>query len=102
LDVSFIFAATACRIFEDPLWDPVESIGEILDDRDRGLEFGATYSPVLDRLLKGQPDDQTHEKQLRLNDAYQSIISTIVILAEPRSISSLSKLLRIRERVVGG
>jgi hypothetical protein len=40
----FIFAATACRIFEDPLWDTNESLVEILARKNNGTEFHATYS----------------------------------------------------------
>lgn len=50
----FIFAATICRISEDPYWDPDDSLAEILAHRYDGSKLDGTYLPELDRLLKGQ------------------------------------------------
>jgi hypothetical protein len=54
----FIFAATVCRIFGDPHWDPVDSLAEILAHRNDGSQFDRTYLPTLDRLLQGQSKKQ--------------------------------------------
>lgn len=49
----FIFAATICRIFEDPQWDLIDSLYEILVHRNNGSKLDGTYLPVLNRLLNG-------------------------------------------------
>ncbi|KAJ5631509.1 uncharacterized protein N7484_011609 [Penicillium longicatenatum] len=85
----FIFAATACRIFEDPLWDPNESLVEILAQKNNGSEFHATYFPVLNRLL----ERQTKRKERILVHEFQEIVGTIVLLESPLSVISLSQFI---------
>lgn len=92
----FIFAATICRIFEDPNWDPVESLHKILTYRNDGSKLDGTYLPVLNRLLNGQSERQ--EKQLV--QEFQQVVGTIVILESPLSVISLSRLIGLRERFV--
>lgn len=92
----FIFAATMCRIFEDPHWDPVDSLSEILTHRIDGSKLDGTYLPVLNRLLNGQSEKQ--KKQLV--QTFQEVIGVIVILESPLSVTSLSRLIGIPERVV--
>jgi hypothetical protein len=92
----FIFAATICRIFEDPNWDPTESLTEILSRSKDQSQLDRTYIPVLGRLLSGQ-----HERQKeRLVSEFQQVIGAIVILESPLSVISLSKLLDIPERLI--
>lgn len=90
---SFIFAATVCRILEDPQWDPDDSLIEIIAHRNDGSKFDGTYLPVLDRLLKGQSEKQ--ERQLARE--FREIVGAIVLLESPLSVASLSKLLGISE-----
>jgi hypothetical protein len=89
----FIFAATACRLIEDPQWDPVESLAEILADRNDGSHFVGTYLPVLNRLLDGQSKKQ----EMQLIQEFQAIIGPIVMLESPLSIVSLSRFLGLTE-----
>ena len=85
----FIFAATVCRILEDPHWDPKESLVEILAHKNDGSELNATYLPVMNRLLKGQ----TERKERILVDDFQEIVGTIVMLESPFSVISLSQFI---------
>lgn len=92
----FIFAATVCRMFEDPQWDPVDTLAEILTHRSEGSQFKGTYLPVLNRLLKGQSKKQ--EKQLV--DEFRNVIGAIVMLESPLPVTSLSRLIDLPERRV--
>ncbi|KAJ6107986.1 NACHT and WD40 domain protein [Penicillium sp. IBT 18751x] len=89
----FIFAATACRLLEDPQWDPVDSLAEIFAQRNDTSQFDGTYLPVLNRLLKGQSKNQ--EKKL-IQD-YREILGAIVMLESPLSVVSLAQLLGLAE-----
>lgn len=91
----FIFAATICRIFEDPQWHPMDSLHEILTHRNDGSKLDGTYLPVLNRLLNGQGEKQ--KKQLV--QEYQQVVGVIVILESPLSVISLSRLIGLPERV---
>ncbi|KAJ5370787.1 uncharacterized protein N7496_006879 [Penicillium cataractarum] len=93
----FIFIATLCRMFEDPHWDPVDSLDEVLGYKRDGSQLEATYLPILNRLLKGQRKRQ----ESRLVEEYQRILGTIVILERPLSITTLSKLGDLPERLIG-
>ncbi|KAJ5894617.1 NACHT and WD40 domain protein [Penicillium taxi] len=92
----FIFAATLCRMFDDPFWDPVDSLTEILTYRGGGSQLEGTYVPVLNRLLKGQ--NQTQKDQLVLE--YRKILGIIVILESPLAITPLSKLTNLPRRLI--
>ncbi|OQE36875.1 hypothetical protein PENCOP_c011G00746 [Penicillium coprophilum] len=78
----FIFAATACRLFEDPHWDPVESLAEILRYRIDGSKLDGIYLPVLSRLLNGQSEKQKRQ----LVQEIRAVLGTIVILESPLSL----------------
>jgi hypothetical protein len=93
----FIFAATACRILEDPRWDPVDGLAEILARRNDGSQFDGTYLPVLNRLLKGQTKLQ--ERQL-VRD-FQEVVGAVALLESPLSVVALSKLLGATESRIG-
>jgi hypothetical protein len=92
----FIFAATACRIFEDYRWDPEASLAEILAHKNDGYEFNATYRPVLDRLLRGQ----TKSKKSQLVKEFRETIGVIIMLKSPLSVVSLSRLLQLSEKEI--
>ncbi|RJE17766.1 NACHT domain protein [Aspergillus sclerotialis] len=89
----FIFAATACRMLEDPQWDPVDSLAEIFAHRNDTSQFDGTYLPVLNRLLKGQSKNQ----ERKLIQDFREIIGAIVMLESPLSVVSLSQLLGLTE-----
>jgi hypothetical protein len=92
----FIFAATVCRIFEDPQWDPADSLAEILNNRREGSQLDGTYLPVLSRNLHNQ--SETQKKKLILQ--FREIVGAIVILESPLSIISLSRLTGLPERLI--
>jgi hypothetical protein len=92
----FIFAATICRVFEDPYWDPEDSLIEILARRNNGANLDGTYLPVLNRLLNGQSD----KKKEQLVQEFHQVVGAIVILESPLPVMSLSRLLGIPERLI--
>jgi hypothetical protein len=92
----FIFAATICRIFEEPDWDPIDSLTDILTRQNDQSKLDRTYLPVLDRLFGRQ-----HGKQKeKLVSEFQQVIGAIVILESPLSVPSLAKLLDLPERLI--
>lgn len=95
-DPLFIFAATVCRIFQDPQWDPMDSLAEILTNRSERSQLGRTYLSVLNRLLNNQSEKQ--KKQL--SQQFRDVVGTIVILESPLSAISLSRLTGLSERLI--
>jgi len=97
----FIFAATICRFIEDPIWsDPAEQLAKVLEYQSRTQhseidKLDATYRPILDQLLKG-----TEAAKKSLVEEFQTVVGSIVLLAEPLSISSLACLLRIDRSII--
>jgi hypothetical protein len=92
----FIFAATVCRVFEDPQWDPVDSLTEILAHRSEETQLDATYLPVLNKLI----NNQSGNRKIQLIQEFQEVVGTIVMLESPLSISSLSRLIGVSERLI--
>lgn len=92
----FIFAATICRIFEDPYWDPEGSLTEVLAQRNVESKLDGTYLPVLNRLLNKQSEKQTKQ----LVQEFHLVVSSIVMLESPLSVMSLSRLLGVPERLI--
>ena len=92
----FIFAATICRLFEDPIWDPIDSLTEALAHQHDQSNLDRTYLPILNRLLSGQNERQ--KKQLI--QEFQQVVGAIVILESPLSVTSLSNLLSLPERLI--
>ncbi|KAL2803394.1 putative wd40 protein [Aspergillus granulosus] len=84
----FIFAATVCRILEDPQWPPSDSLREILSHQNSKSNLDGTYLPVLNRLLL----NQNGARKIKLIQEYQMLIGTILILETPLPARSLSKL----------
>lgn len=93
----FIFAATICRLFEDPHWDPEDSLTEILSHKNDEFKLDGTYLPVLDHLLKQQRDRRKKEQLIK---EFQQVIGAIIILESPLSTISLSRLLDVSENLV--
>lgn len=89
----FIFAATICRLFEDPVWDPTDSLAEILTHQSDESKLGSTYLPVLDRLLYGQRG----KRRDKFISEFQQVVGAIVTLESPLSVISLAKLLDLPE-----
>lgn len=87
----FVFAATAWRVLEDPQWDPVDSLTEVLTERSEGSQISGTYLPVLNQLI----NSQSGKRRRQLIREFQEIVGTIVTLESPLSINSLSKLIGV-------
>ncbi|KAL2783176.1 hypothetical protein BJX66DRAFT_330783 [Aspergillus keveii] len=88
----FIFAATVCRFIEDRAWsDPQAQLEKILQNATAFSEMDnleATYLPILSQLTV-----PSKAAQQKLRDEFHKVIGTIVILAEPLSANSLSRVL---------
>jgi hypothetical protein len=92
----FIFAATACRLFQDPHWDPVDSLADILAYRNEGSKLEGMYVPILNRLLQKQSEKQ--KKQLV--EEFRAVLGTVMLLETPLSANTLSRLIGLPERLV--
>lgn len=92
----FIFATTICRLFEDPNWDPIDSLTNVLAHQYDQSNLDRTYLPILNRLLNGQNERQKRQ----LVQEFQQVVGSIVVLESPLSVTSLSKLLRLSERSI--
>jgi hypothetical protein len=94
----FIFAATVCRFVGDHRWDPEEQLATVLkyQTTSQASTLDRTYLPVLDRLLI----DLTDSQKERLTEEFREIVGSIVILADPLSVSSLARLLGIPKKTI--
>lgn len=92
----FIFAATVCRVLEDPQWDPTDSLANILANTNEGSQLDGTYVPVLNRLLSKQNEKQ----QRRLVQEFRKVVGSILLLESPLSVASLSSLLGLPKSLV--
>ncbi|KAK6358307.1 hypothetical protein TWF730_007653 [Orbilia blumenaviensis] len=94
----FIFAATACRFIADT--SPEDQIKIIMSYCDRANwnteQLEPTYLPILHRL---KADTACYNA---LIEDFNKIVGTIINLASPLSICSLSRLLSISETRVSG
>lgn len=95
----FIFAATICRMFEDRFFDPVEILAEILLSSDNISKLDRTYLPVLKRQFRNSENKKHRDQVVK---EFQEVVGAIVILENPLSITSLSKLLDITESTIQG
>ncbi|TIA54019.1 WD40 repeat-like protein, partial [Aureobasidium pullulans] len=87
----FIFAVTVCRFISDR--DPERRLKAILEHR-RNMSYPGLvnmYLPVLEQLVLGQ-DGRDSEAAIR---EFREIVGPIVLIADPLSVLSLSKLLEI-------
>ncbi|EXU97777.1 phosphorylase, AAA and WD40 domain protein [Metarhizium robertsii] len=90
----FIFAATICRFLNDRrCGNPDKQLEEILrfETRSQESQLDATYLPVLDQLWNGLSKRQ----RKNMLEQFRLIIGSIINLASPLSISSLSALLDV-------
>jgi len=94
----FIYAATLCRFIGDQSWDPEERIKKILEYKTdwQASKLYGTYLPILDQLVIDQDID---EKEIIIKE-FRQIVGTIVNLASPLSISSLTRLLAVKEKII--
>ncbi|KAK4078309.1 uncharacterized protein Triagg1_3325 [Trichoderma aggressivum f. europaeum] len=89
----FIYAATACRFINDRrLGGPNEQLERFFNsDLNTRSNLDVTYLPVLDQLTRGLKSGETEAVITK----FKKIVGTIVLLANPLSITSLASLLAI-------
>ncbi|OJI81247.1 hypothetical protein ASPTUDRAFT_58544 [Aspergillus tubingensis CBS 134.48] len=92
----FIFGATVCLLLEDYRWDPDDSLNDILKRQYNNSNLDKTYLPVLDKLLEGQD----RRAQNELIKQFRQVVGTVVALETPLSITSLSKLINMKENLI--
>ncbi|KAJ5106573.1 NACHT and WD40 domain protein [Penicillium angulare] len=92
----FIYAATICRVFEDPRWDPADTLTEILAYQNTSSKLDGTYLPVLNQVLHGQDKNQAR----KLIKEFRQVIGAIVTLENPLSATSLARLLGLPEKLI--
>ncbi|EGX53242.1 hypothetical protein AOL_s00006g503 [Orbilia oligospora ATCC 24927] len=97
----FIFAATICRFIGDKTeWDPEKRLMTVLEYGVVGAsQLDQTYLPVLKQLEGGLP----RQKLTRhlFGQEFREIIGSIIILADPLSITSLANLLGKSQNEIG-
>ncbi|CAG1997953.1 unnamed protein product [Fusarium graminearum] len=96
----FIFAATVCRFIGNRRrGHPSEIVRQFLNYKSRGhvSQLDRTYGPVLRSLIT---DISEYDKKHIIDD-FKMIVGSIVMLADPLSIWSLSQLLEITGKMAG-
>ncbi|KAJ4311649.1 hypothetical protein N0V84_010328 [Fusarium piperis] len=99
----FIFAATMCRFIQDPLYDPATQLEKVLQYKSSAQDsemqkLDTTYRPTLDQLLVNRTG-RAKEKVLR---DFKDIVGTIILLAEPLPVSTLSHLVGSSKEAING
>ncbi|KAF2162675.1 hypothetical protein M409DRAFT_37371 [Zasmidium cellare ATCC 36951] len=93
----FVFAVTMCRFIAEA--DPQARLAALLRQESlssfSGLE--KTYLPILEQMIRGKDS----EEEAQALAGFRDIVGSIVLLAEPLSIHSLSRLLQIPPRNIG-
>ncbi|RAR10389.1 vegetative incompatibility protein het-e-1 [Stemphylium lycopersici] len=93
----FIYAATICRYISTKGGDPEEYLNKVLQYLKAAfLQLDRTYLPVLDQLLVEQ-EERDREDWLH---AFRGLVGSVVILASPLPLSSLSRLLQVPQKQV--
>ncbi|KAL2864135.1 WD domain protein [Aspergillus lucknowensis] len=87
----FIFAATICRLLEDHNLDPEQCLTEVLKYQNQESKLDGTYLPVLDRLVS----KYSGKRQTQLVQGVREVVGTIILLENPLSVTSLSKLMGV-------
>lgn len=85
-----------CRVFKDPQWHPADSLEKILLHQNGTSQLDGTYLPVLNRLLLNQSD----ARRQQLIEEYQKVIGAIIMLENPLSVYSLSRLIDLPEKSI--
>ncbi|KAL6790855.1 hypothetical protein J3E68DRAFT_443102 [Trichoderma sp. SZMC 28012] len=95
----FIFASTTCRFIADlKHGDPRRQLQRVLqyEAKAPGSRLDATYLPVLDQQLDGLSNSEKAE----VAQEFRAIVGTIIILANPLSITALSRMLDISKETI--
>ncbi|KAF3225827.1 hypothetical protein TWF106_001700 [Orbilia oligospora] len=98
----FILAATICRFVGDKTeWDPKKRLTTILEYGVVGAsQLDQTYLPVLKHLEGGRPRQKL--TRCLFGQEFREIIGSIIMLADPLSITSLENLLGKPQSEIGG
>ncbi|KAJ5088478.1 WD40 repeat-like protein [Penicillium angulare] len=95
----FISAATVCRYIEGSKLSPIRRLSEILKDQvNYGTRMEKTYMPLLNHFINTDQDEDVPESEAaserqQLLREFNTIIGTIILLATPLSVNTLSRLL---------
>ena len=94
----FIFAATVCRFVGDSRWNPEDRLATVLKyhTASQASKFDKTYLPILEQLTAGL----TKGEKASLVSEFHEVVGSIVVLADPLSMDSLTSLLRIQRTTV--
>ncbi|KAK4070974.1 uncharacterized protein Triagg1_6341 [Trichoderma aggressivum f. europaeum] len=95
----FIFASTTCRFIADHKHgDPQRQLQRVLqyDTKAPGSRLDATYLPVLDQQIDGLSKSEEAE----VAEEFRAIVGTIIILANPLSITALSRMLDLSKETI--
>lgn len=94
----FIFAATICLFIKSRRFPPEHQLTKILESgtKSQKSKLDATYLPVLNQLLVGLDTSQQRD----LIAEFRETVGSIIILANPLSVASLSRLLGISKTKV--
>ncbi|OBS17386.1 hypothetical protein FPOA_12120 [Fusarium poae] len=95
----FIFAATVCHFIDDRNRNsPRVQLRKVLDYGSKGhvSQLDRTYGPVLDSLIADVSEDGKEE----IIKDFKMIVGSIVMLANPLSVSALSQLLEVDPEAV--
>ncbi|KAF3190661.1 hypothetical protein TWF788_008182 [Orbilia oligospora] len=97
----FIFAATICRFVADRTeWDPEKRLTTVLEYGVVGAsQLDQTYLPVLKQLEGGRPRQKLTRRLF--GQEFREIIGSIIMLADPLSITSLANLLGKSQSEIG-
>ncbi|KAL6691296.1 putative wd40 protein [Trichoderma pleuroticola] len=94
----FISAATMCRVFEDHDLNPLECLDEYLKYKAHDSKLDAIYLPVLGRICTKYSDTDGRKDQF-IQDIGE-VVSAIILLRNPLSITDLSALIGIPTRAI--
>jgi hypothetical protein len=94
----FIFAATVSRFIGDSRWNPQDRLSTVLKYRaaSQASKFDKTYLPILDQLTTGL----TRIEKDSLVCEFHEVVGSIIILADPLSMDSLTRLLRVPREIL--
>ncbi|KAE8353294.1 WD40-repeat-containing domain protein [Aspergillus coremiiformis] len=98
----FISAATMCRFIADRRWDPEKRLALVLGlggtenvSTSHISKLERTYIPVFEQIIHSGDEDEDEDERQQLVQEYRVIVGTIIILANPLTLTSLAKLLNI-------
>ncbi|KAJ5936027.1 hypothetical protein N7454_005325 [Penicillium verhagenii] len=95
----FISAATVCRYIENSKWEPRFRLTELLNDQAKyASRMEKTYMPIMKQLLDDRESDESEQQQI-LHE-FHEIIGTIILLATPFSVNTLSEFLGIERGLI--